>query len=395
MSNTVQITQSRPTRARSRRPPTVRLEVASNGRKQKGKPKQKRNNKMVRGKSKGTAATPTALLQYRRALQDPFAQLAIGVRAPDSICYPTITTHKRVVVNATSSAGGVIAAAFFPLPTLSTYVNTGTLSGAYTAFANNPSLGYLLNPSGVAAYFQCYRVVAWGIRISLADTNTAAKGQYFLAPLLMPSQMPGWNKIESVGLTNQTTSVYSAFNIPAIDSTIANLPGAVSFSAQDFLAHGSIVGTAPPYDKSALDFKRANTSVHWTAAVDWATESLVTTATGAGVANSYDNAECHNTAGMTGLAIYGTGLPATTNEINIEVIYHMEGMPIITGAMVPTSTPSPAGSTAAVERVLTGLTKGAQYFRIGNEAVRAGVNLASTAALMYGRYASKGSRLLM
>jgi len=361
----------------ARRPPP-RARAQSQPRKQK---KQKQKGFKL-GKTKDSAINQSTRL-YRDALANPFSTSILGVRAPDSICYPTITAHKRVLCKVTTSGAGTIGALFLPFPSLSVWVPDGAFSGCIP-YTNNPALGYVATPTQLAQVMKTYRVVAWGIRVSLADTNSAAKGQIIVAPVLLPINLPGFSMLEAIPLTNSTTAVQSVFSVPPCDSNLANLPGAVAINVQDFLSKGEYVGRAPPYDSAALNFRRTVNSTTWNVGTNWTTESIYNT--GTGTISQPDHVEFHQSAGFIGLAMYGTGMPINTNEINVELIYHIEGMPDPSLSLVPTSTPSPAGSTSIVERVLTGLTAGAKYFELANDSMNRGVNLASTAAVMYGRY---------
>ena len=66
--------------------------------------------------------------------------------------------------------------------------------------------------------------------------------------------------------------------------------------------------------------------------------------------------------GGRGFVVFATGMPASTNEFDVELVYHLEGTPNVAGAspaaaLIPSSMRPVIGSTSIVERVLAVASK--------------------------------------
>ncbi len=350
---------------------------------------QKRKKKKKRAKRRknqiGISPNCNATRQFYYALKWPFAPDALGVRVPDSICYPTTTAHLRQTYVCTSDAAGVWSGAFLPLPTASCIMNVGSIS--MTSYTANTNIGYVTTPANLAQTFRTYRVVSWGVRIIITDTNMNAKGVYRVAPVLMPIAVPSYGIINLFTASN-VTQICACFGIPVPDVNLPNLPAVAVFNAQDMMATGDFLLRGVPVLPTAYDMKTVYDTPLWSAGKYIASTSLVTDAatptfSGAG---AFGNYELHITKGQIGYVMYVSGLPATTASFAVEIVYHLEGVPQSTNVAVPTSTPSPAGSTAIIERVAAALHTAGEYFAMGQKVWKGATYGASTLATAYTRY---------
>jgi hypothetical protein len=179
--------------------------------------------------------------------------------------------------------------------------------------------------------------------------------------------------------------------MPVPSSYLSQLPAVASFNAQDLLARGEFMVKGVPYLASAYNMRSPNNEfvAYNSSANYYVAEQFIANATANPSTvpqNYWDRLECHGTDGWMGYAVYCNGLPASTQEFTLEFIYHLEGVPVVTSSSVPTSSPSPAGSTSTVERVLTGLHSANDYFSLGGRMFNAMAPIASTASILYGRY---------
>lgn len=327
--------------------------------------------------------------QFMLALTDPFHPAVVGVRVPDAVCYPTMTAMRRVQIPVTSDASGNISAAFFPLPHISGYTKAGVFSGsALNVFVANGSVFGVMTEANLAALFSVYRVASWGIRIILADTNASAKGTYTMAPFMTRRYMPDARFLQSQAAS--VANLESDLGIPATGAAIVNLPGAVVIGAQDFLARGEVVGSTPPYTAAAYSMKSTDIAREWSGTQNRVNTLLLNSSSNAIEASSFqENAE---TQGMMGMLLYGAGLPASTTEINVEMIYHLEGVPLLQNQAMCTSQPSPPGTTEVVESSTSRLHSYMNYFKQGEQYLDGFSRFASTGMQLYGRF-EQGRRM--
>lgn len=344
-------------------------------------------------------ASSELVARFARALRYPFSPDTIGIRVPDAICYPTNTAHIRVKCACTTDSSGVWAGLILPLPTLSVINNSGSIAGVngYTA---NSTVGGVSTPTNLSAQFLTYRVVSWGFRIILNDTNTNAKGIYSLAPFFMPANMPGAAILNNSASTGPSY-IETVCGLPIPGTAVAQMPSNVALNAQDLLARGEVVARGVPYLPTAYNMRTTNADSYGT---NWnmnkalgeqfiADVSAATATIGQSVIS---RAEEHRTDGMIGYVLYANGLPVSTQEFTLEYVYHLEGTPVFTNAVVPTAVPSPPGSTTLVETAIKAVHKAGDFFAQGTAAF-AGVNSAlGTAAVLYGRYGTgRGRNRLM
>jgi len=184
------------------------------------------------------------------------------------------------------------------------------------------------------------------------------------------------------------SNYFKYIGAPLPDETIAALPAAVTFNAQDLMARGEVTMRGLPYSVSAYNMKvPVDESATWSGTAYLADQFLFNS-TGPALVN-FTNGQglLHNTSGMIGYCLSVNGAPASTAEFSLEFVYHLEGVPVGSSSAVATSTPSPAGSTTYVESIMTAMHSAQEYVGVGIQAGRA---LATAAALM-GRY-RQGSR---
>ncbi len=313
--------------------------------------------------------------QYRNAIANPFSPSAIGVRVPDSYCFPTVTYHYRTSMVVTSGAAGKASGVILPSPCYSYISNDGTVSGL-TAFAQNANAYYCLTPTEMASKLTEYRVVSWGVRFLAKDTAYNSKGKISVALVPTTANAPSWNTLQTITAT--TIGVVSEYTVGLdtgyLDTSIQSLPSVRVFSMQDLL-RGEVQVTGLPLSNTFYDFKGTTDR----SGLMWATNTLLadeavfsTAASPYGLINSTAGGRKDIASLRGGMAIvyYATGLPASVNEFDIELVYHLEGSPNISGpggsvtGLIPSSQQVLRGSTTLVENIVAGVRTAVPFVRM-------------------------------
>lgn len=345
--------------------------------KKSGKKKKGQKQRMVqfitqkkprRPQSRGVRSMSQALQQFQLAMRNPFSADALGVRVVDAVCYPTTVSHLRYKITCTTTAGGAFQAVLLPFLHANAILVAGTTSGNPGVYANNPSVSYAATAATLKSFFTCYRVAAWGVRVILTDSNQNAKGTYTLAPIMLSGNVPGENTL--VYAAANTAALCSGFGVPVPTEAIASMPAAVAVNAQDMMTKGELVARGLCYNASAYDMKQiSNTGVFWNAAnTSWFAQGPHLWNGAAGVET--ETVETNGAGRADGQCAYLLSVanaPASTAEFQLEFIYHIEGVPQPSSGVVMTSTPSPAGSTSTMERVLSAMVSASEYFQMGTQ----------------------------
>lgn len=346
---------------------------------QSGRKRRRRNRRKPR---RGPAPLDSVYRTYRLALRDPFCAEADGVRLPDMYRHPTTTQKIKVRIGLTSDASGTLAFQVFPQPFYCMQMFNGTTTGVGN-MAANVSAKTITSPTSLSTLgFGAYRVVAWGFRLMLSDTLTSAKGIYTVAPV--PVQRNNY-----LGYTTMNTIAFAAgrypgdiLAFPQPTASIETLPGQRTFNANDLQYQGDFMGVGVPYAPTCQDFRPlGNNNIN----PFWSTTGLYGTTRPIGnlvVGDNppscsvflFDDYQPLDMTGNIGYVVYGTGLPASTAELSVELVYHLELTPTPSSSVVGvySSTPSPVGQTAVLERLYSAI-KDSMF--LGKHALNVGANL--------------------
>lgn len=359
-------------------------------------PAQQQRKKRRRRRQKNTAPSNRCMrindprAQFLLALRDPFDPRAEGVRMPDLYRYPTVTKKHRVRFTCTSDASGLLAFTLLPTPYFCLQMVNGTATGV-TAYGTNAYCGYIATPdtetgSGLGAY----RTVAWGFRILLADTNANAKGMYAVAPVPIAYN----DNVTFAFLYNYATTagVYPTdyMGLPRPASSTEVLPHVRLFNAQDLQYKGDFMAVGVPYDASVKDFRplcRDGYTPYGTSLLfngKMSGSAAIAAGTAGTAVQSLTNGKTLDATGHLGYIVYASGLPASTPEINIELVYHLEYIPAPTTTLASTfsAAPSPPGSTSLLERTFSVLQNN---MSLGGKALDIGLRTLGMAGWAYAR----------
>ncbi len=329
---------------------------------------------------------------YRIALRDPFCADADGVRLPDMYRHPTTTQKIKVRTGLTSDASGMLAFQLFPNPFYCMQMFNGTATGIGSMTAN-ASAKTITSPTALAQLgFGAYRVVAWGFRMMLSDTLTSAKGIYTVAPV--PVQRNNY-----LGYVQLNTIPFAAgkypgdiLSFPQPTASTETLPGQRTFNANDLQYQGDFMGVGVPYSHSCQDFRplgNNNVNPFWSSTgLYGGTRPIGNLMMGDNVPPClnylFDDNQPLDMSGNIGYVVYASGLPPTTAEVSIELVYHLELTPTPSSAIVGvySSSPSPVGQTSVLEKMYTAIK---DNMFLGKHAINLGVNLGMLGVKYAGR----------
>lgn len=321
-------------------------------------------------------STPPDQAQFQLALKDPFSANAIGARVCDSYTVATATYHLRASMTATSSAAGNFSAIVLPSPCLTLVQAAGNIAGSVsglTPFPQNTQTltqsgaSYLVAPASMGNVLVEYRVVAWGLRLVAKDTATGTKGKVYVASVPTTANAPSYTTFGTVTADAGSMGLFAAGQDERFLSYIVNLPGVRCFSMQDLL-RGEVVMNGTPAHSDFYDFRgtvdRAQQA--WSTGYVVADEVVMNAAAGTLVnSTSAGRKDPASIRGGRAFLIYASGLPASTNEFDMEIVYHLEGVPQVNGVsnLIPSSTRATSGSTAIVEKAIAVASAASNLFK--------------------------------
>jgi len=279
--------------------------------------------------------------KYAMALIHPFTLEAEGVRVPEPYAQPTVTYKFRRIVELTTSATGALDYAIFPNLSFCAAQYQGTSVGLTTGVVTNLPAGVTVYSSGanIGTMLRQYRVVAFGARLKSNTTFANTTGRVYAA------RVPSARDFPAVAVPAGTTlAEYSDMMSVPIDGTgitasINALPGSAQYTLSELHQESGVEFTTHPVSPAAIDFLDA---------------VLQTKESQTGVAVNYQ-AGFYSGSGWQSILITGNGLPNSSQVLTLELVYHVEGIPLVTsatgGAMIPSGMVAAVGSHSALSAV--------------------------------------------
>lgn len=298
----------------------------------------KRRRKAARRAGRRPSGPPTApgtklhCDMYAMALAHPFSREAQGARVPEPYAQATTTYMYKRVVTLTSSAGGGVDFALFPHLSFVAAQFVGTSSGLTNSTPANAPAGVVCYSSGanLGAVFRSYRVVSFGLRIKSNTTFNNTTGRLYVARVPAAVDYPG--HIVATGTT--LTEFADMMNVPidgtGVTSSIIALPKSEQFTISELHQESGVELVTHPISPGALDF------------LDGVLQQRESQ-TGAVV--QYQDG-FFSGRGWQQFLIAGDGLPASAQILTLELVYHIEGTPLVTSSTGAAMIPS--GMVAAV-----------------------------------------------
>lgn len=262
---------------------------------------------------------------YRVAIRNPFSPAAIGARVPDSYSYPTVCYHINATLQCTPVSGN-FEIMLLPSPCFSYIVGAGTYSGL-PAFSANTTAGYTVSPTIMATYLTTFRVVAWGVRIILKDTQTNTKGRFYCATVPTPRSGVTWgilNANSAGGQVNISSGTVGYVVGTATPAGVQSLSSCTMFSTQDMLQTGSRAIAVSPSHVSQYEFRGVQDGVTWgTLGVG---DAVAVNSSGVVLTDGMHDPV--NLAGGAAVIVFGSGME-TGNVFDLDLVYHLEGTPAV------------------------------------------------------------------
>lgn len=277
-------------------------------------------------------------------------------------------------MTATSSASGNFTAIILPSPCLTLIQASGTIAGSVsglTPFLQNTQTStqsggsYFITPAAMANVLIEYRVVAWGLRLVAKDTATGTKGKVYVASVPTTANAPTFATFNTVTADAGSMGLFAAGLDERFLPSIVNLPGVRCFSMQDLL-RGEVVMNGTPAHSDFYDFRSSVDRVpqSWSSGCVVADEVVMNASTGALInSTTAGRKDPASIRGGRAFVIYASGLPASTNEFDMEIVYHLEGVPQVNASLVPSSTRATSGSTAIVEKAIAVASAASNLFK--------------------------------
>jgi len=330
-----------------------------------------------------------AAAQYARALVDPFDPQVVGVRVPEPFAVPTSTRHIRQ----TYSIVPVASNAYFkvlPHPCFAMVYRTDVCSVAgVTASGGSANNGFqtdnfgtlagvanagFVSPvtlQGLSGALSNWRVVAWGVRVRPSVTYTNASGRLFVANVPVAGEMP----INGL-LSAQTGVVPGVVGAMVVSQCVdpsggtkglLDMPRSMQAQLTELVEQGGYQISAPP---AGPDFQKFRPAPYQYDGSNYNSYGVIdavaakSTNNSAGLLQGTQNAVTPPTIGNTlnilaiaagsgsvdgwsAVDVAATGLPNATACLDVEVVYHLEGTPVVAaGVPVPVSASAGAAPDA-------------------------------------------------
>lgn len=346
-------------------------------------------------------STSPSIKQLVCSIDDPFCTESFGAKVPDEYSLPTEPLTLRHRFSYTPSAVGNYLVVT-PHPTLGTLavgtdgsVNSPTAISGSTAqlFAVSNVAGRVnqiaqvgpIAPLGLSGISSSYRVVGWGVRLKnitaasnvagetlVAVLPTSGSAPNVLAPLANGQNRasdprgqvfsadtgPQWDELARwAGLpTNNYSALNGTAGTPVLDG-IDNVPSSEIFSNAELAQTGGVLIKpklhSPP---AAWRFRPSGTQIGNASQSCGAAIVPINATTQGAVGGGYNNynQDFLDTSGHNCVIIVPNTI-ATVQTYEIEVIYHLESIPVLSsanGAVGAGYTASPVAAPGQVENAL-------------------------------------------
>jgi len=298
------------------------------------------------GNRGGMKAMPPHVRQHLLATHCPFDARAKGARQPSQYAVATNVHTSTVSYTLTTDASGNFDVVVLPHPIFTVLGGYSTITGGVVA----TSLGTggttvqavrgNVSAANLGATYANYRVVAWGVRLKSLQSFTNAAGRVYAANIPTNPQLP-----LVAGTGGTTATVWAALPVPfdgtGVSNQLLNYPRSVHMNGAELVSEGGIELrphiTGPGYEH----FKESSSL-----------EEQGLCAPGAAGAIAFRSSLGYgDVSGGSLIAIRGDGLTASAAVMLVEVIFHLEGSPIISssaGAIVPAAPVPPPTPNASL-----------------------------------------------
>lgn len=301
--------------------------------------------------------------KYMSALINPFADAALGVKVPNYVPCETVTYKSEGVFGVTSNASGAISFLVTGSPTCSLLTTTGSVTqygstGINTYTGTTASLTEMATVAQLQTRFEALRVVSWGWRLRNNMNFANVQGRVIIAPILIPDWViPGEPVISQANTDTALDTLLGGIincltGATTITTSLMNLPGVMDMQLDQLINHdlqfaGRPSGPAAYSFRSCVNVSQSDGTYFPIGPNDYITVA-------GGVVSNKNMANTQALASdWCGYMVMVVGLPASTNCVDLECIYHYEGTAVPSTVALAPSAPmavSPV-STVTVEQI--------------------------------------------
>jgi hypothetical protein len=292
------------------------------------RPKQKKKVTIQRVKSN----SPSPLSTYRACLSQPFSALAQGARVPDMYSVASATRHITRKFTLVSNSSGECDVVIVPSAFLHAMSPRGSVVGGGTwstldggTVANST---VFTTTASLSAQLTNYRIVGYGVKIIGIASMTTNSGSLTIATL--PTE--GWlNSSTSVGGQNPNsnnaamtvTNTLLSYGVPTASNvvSVSALPGLPNTAESSLINVSERPMEVCPKICSPSAFMFRETT-------DLGPGYGITNQTSATFVSA-GNPAYLAVGGLETVVIAATGCPASTSMLDIELVYHLEGIPVV------------------------------------------------------------------
>jgi len=300
------------------------------------------------------------LQSYALALSKPFDENAVGAQVPDMYSGPTVTYHAEGTVTIRSNSGGVASFCLSSVAYASLIDVTGASVGASSGMAQittSPSVYSATTGTNLAAVFSSYRVVGVGFRFRNLLPPTTATGRITVAPVAAVGAFPSYAFLSATpavanNLTRMLVGIDTGGGGVGFAADILEFPGAEEYTIQDLITN-TVECVCKPLTPQAFAFTNTSTSGIYNTSTTYGEEVIINSVTGN--VNLADNSGQQG-LGWEALLINANGLPPSSDCVELEYIFHYEGVPAMptgAGALLPGSPAVPHINITGHQNVLS------------------------------------------
>ena len=273
-----------------------------------------------------------ATVSYVLALTDPFHPGAVGARVPDMYAAPTATYTIRASHTVTVNSSGTAGFVGLPNAVCSSYLYNGSSPDfspiLYGDGTSVTSARWGASATNLAAKLDNYRIVGYGIQVTNLSSMTNTSGKFLMGAYPIDSNWVSKDfTVGGIGMATDASYTSLAFGqnlgIPyGAGSVVAanqwvDYPGTKVRSALE-MGENVFGITAKPVDPRAFEFIGATDGIDGFDVINGSVRS--------------GNADFLRLCGHEAVFCHLTGGVPSVSSFDVEIIYHIEGRPNVSGA---------------------------------------------------------------
>lgn len=311
---------------------------------------------------KDAGANSGAANLYYNCLKDPFNPKYFGARVPDQYAVATSTHQIHRVTTVTTDASGNFQLLIVPSAFYHCVAVKGTMSNASTWLKpSNVSVttaSLYCDPASLANKLVNHRIVNYAIKIKSIASISSNQGVVEAVSFPAHTKIPAAFSVGGQNATNAADTldrILTTYGLPlngtgdsaTVDTTcLSNFPEYVNCQTLK-VSEKTLVINPKITEPTCFEFRQSYDN-------QWGTDVGIGLATGSIYTG---DASYSHVDGFQSVFISGTGMPVSTAVCEIEIIYHLEGTPRVTGGLNNGFIPTAAKSVSHFQGFMTALDK--------------------------------------